>query len=376
MSDHPGVGLLCRLLREEPFAWPTLDADSAGRLYDTARAHGVHLLLAGRLGERGWGDCPPAFRDRLAGSLRSQLAVDEITRRELVRVLAALAAAGVDAVLVKGAALAFTHYPDPVLRPRVDTDLLIDAGGRERASATLEAMGYHGLPSQAGELVIYQAPYAKTDAHGVHHVVDLHWKVSNPQVFASALTYDEVRAEAVDLPQLGDRARGAGAVHALALACIHRVAHHADHERLIWLYDMHLLAARLTEDERHRFLQFAAARQILAVCAAGVAQAHRRFGGAGTHRLAELIAAHGVPDGEPGAPYLGGAMRKIDVLASDLHALNWSARIRLLREHLVPPRAHMRQVYGVSGAALPLMYVWRIARGARSWWRKGQHQGP
>ena len=43
--------------------------------------------------------------------------------------------------------------------------------------------------------------------------------------------------------------RGLSPVHALLVACIHRVAHHRGTERLIWLLDIHLLASRLEERE-------------------------------------------------------------------------------------------------------------------------------
>ena len=37
-------------------------------------------------------------------------------------------------------------------------------------------------------------------------------------------------------------------VNALVLACIHRLAHHQGRDRLVWLYDIHLLAGRLAGD--------------------------------------------------------------------------------------------------------------------------------
>src|SRR5438128_11728568 len=103
MTDLASIDLLCSVLRDEPFVWPGLDAEAAGRLYDTARHHGVHLLVADRLWRRGRMDsCPAPLRDRLAASLRSQLAFEMIARRELQALLAAWCMAGIHPLLFKG----------------------------------------------------------------------------------------------------------------------------------------------------------------------------------------------------------------------------------------------------------------------------------
>ena len=78
---------------------------------------------------------------------------------------------------------------------------------------------------------------------------------------------------------------------ALAIACIHRVAHHGDEQRLIWLYDIHLLAGALTAAEAEDFLSLAAAKRIRAVCARGCSLAHARFGTSFPTDLADRLAA-------------------------------------------------------------------------------------
>jgi Uncharacterised nucleotidyltransferase len=371
VTDSPWLELFCRILRDEPFVWPELDPDAARRLYDAAREHGVHLLLAERCGTTA-DDCPPALRDRLAASLRNQLAVEEIVGQELRTVLAALGEAGIQPLLFKGTALAFTDYRDPVLRPRADTDVLVDGRARHAAVAAMERLGYRRTPFQSGELVMYQVPYGRTDRYGVRHTVDLHWQISNPQVFARAMRPADLLASSVRVSQLGDMARAPCAADSLALACVHRVAHHGDEDRLIWSYDVHLLAERLTGSERQDFVLSAAARQLTVVCAHELSRAQRRFHGRGTRVLLERLGARASTGGEPSEPYVAGRMRKIDVLISDLHALGgWRQRVMLLREHLFPPRAYMRQVYGESSAIfLPVLYVWRMARGAWAFCRR------
>jgi hypothetical protein len=64
----------------------------------------------------------------------------------LVSTIRALRTAGVEVVALKGAALAFFHYPDPALRPMGDLDLLLrDPGDLARATEVLTGGGWRAL---------------------------------------------------------------------------------------------------------------------------------------------------------------------------------------------------------------------------------------
>ena len=364
-------------LRDVGFRWPELDDAEAAELCDVARAHGVHLLLAeGMLAAplEDSASAGPAQR-RLFAALRNQLALEAIARAELSSVLDAVHHAGVAPLLFKGTALAYTHYPYPHVRPRADTDLFVDPARAASVGAVLERMGYTQAPLVTGDLVMYQAVYSRTDARGVPHTIDLHWRISNPQIFAQTFDAEELSAGAIAVPALGSAARAVGAVHALAIACIHRVAHHAEDDRLIWIYDIHLLAEHLNAADRERFVSMAAAKHVVAVCADGLALAHQTFGGAATASLLAQLTPSNAPH-EASAVYLVSGRRKVDVLVSDLRALTrWKDRSKLIREHLLPSAKYMRETYGVRAPALlPFYYVWRIVRGASEWFRSGPKQ--
>jgi len=67
-------------------------------------------------------------------------------RTTLEEAVCALRAAGLEVVALKGAALAFFHYPDPVLRPMGDLDLLLrDPGDLARATEALAGAGWRAL---------------------------------------------------------------------------------------------------------------------------------------------------------------------------------------------------------------------------------------
>jgi hypothetical protein len=60
----------------------------------------------------------------------------------LERVLGSFAASGVRALVLKGAALALAHYPDPALRPMGDLDLLVPRSQWGEAVRALEALDW------------------------------------------------------------------------------------------------------------------------------------------------------------------------------------------------------------------------------------------
>ena len=347
----PLADQLCALVAQ-PGAGPV-----TGELIALARRHRVHLLLGDRIAD------PGLVRER-----RAAAAIEALREAELRRVLAALAAGGVPSVLFKGAAISRTHYRSPELRPRSDTDLLVPAARRQAAAGVLDTLGYRRAVETDGELIASQFHCAFVDRAQLSHALDVHWRISNAIAFAEVLSFDEIAAEATALPGLGPDAAGPSAVHSLLLACVHRIAHHPDSSDLLWLYDIHLLADRLTPGEQRRFVRLASDRGVRAVCACSLDDAALAFGG-GAGGLAAGVAP---PAGavEPTAAFLAARRRPVDLLTADLRALGWPQRLQLLREHVFPRREYMFARYGTRRASsLPWLYVRRIVAGAPKWFR-------
>jgi hypothetical protein len=331
---------------------------------DLAETHGVLPLIAERLTP----DVPAVLRARVERQAAAHVATDLLREDELRRVVTAFDACGVQALLFKGSHLAYRYYERPDLRVRTDTDVLVHEEDRGRAEAALVRLGYTFTRSMAGDLVMPQRTYVKQQLGVVSHAVDLHWRVANPQAFGGMLTFDELWSDAERVPALGPMAWGPSAVHALLIACVHRVAHHADSDCLVWLYDIHLVGGRLQPREWMAFVELAADRGVAGICRVSLERAHARFPmsipGNVLPRLEHLARVRG----ERTNMYLG-ARRRIAAVLDDLRLLpSWAARLRLLREHVFPPPLYMREVYAPSsGAPLPVLYVQRVARGARKW---------
>jgi hypothetical protein len=343
---------LIRCLRDPRYRGPW-----SNDLLACARANRVHLLLADRTGI-----------GPLQADLRAATALEAARERELRQVLAALASVGVRPVLLKGVVLSRTHYARPELRPRTDTDLIIPTSACNATARALIELGYERVPEAGGSLTTGQFHLHKHDALGLFHALDVHSQISNVRAFANVLCYAELVRDARPVPSLGPHAWGPSPVHALMIACVHRVAHHGNTGSLLWLLDVSLLARSLQPHERDCFAALTGARGIRAVCRSTLMLADAAFGGIDADWLASLP----TETVEPTAAFLRGPMRLIDILKQDLLASPrlWQ-RLQIVGEHLFPSSSFMYTRYGTRRKfKLPFLYAHRIVTGMPKWFRR------
>ena len=358
---------LAAVLRGERVSWRSLAVEPAAFLAGCAEEDLTGLV---QHQVAGWPsvDWPPGICEELTREARAGAVREALRRREVVAVLDALAARDVYPILLKGTPLAYTVYEDASLRARSDTDLLVPQARTDAVRRVMTGLGYTATNYSDGDLLFRQFEFAREDAFGVAHAFDFHWKISTESAFADLLSYDELAGEAVPVPALGPRARAAGAVHALLLACVHPVMHHRNVERLLWLQDVRLLVSRLSLDELGRFAGLATRKSVAAICAHELALARSRLGAAVPGWVMAILTAPGqVP--ERSASYLEPGRRWSDELLSNVRGLpRWADRLRLLREVAFPASGYMLRAYrldGVTaaGALLPALYIHRGVRG-------------
>lgn len=293
--------------------------------------------------------------------------IDAVRVRELGSILRPLENGGAMPLVFKGAALAHTHYAESWQRPRADADVLIAPESRERAFAILRRFGYTQPIFISGDLIMYQAPFARVDRLGIEHVLDIHWRIANPQLVSHVLTYHELVERCVIVHVHDYAMRVPSAVDSLLIACVHRAAHHPDVERPYWIEDIHRLASGLERSEWLVFTARAAERSVRAICLQGLKRAEALFQ---TALPPDVLATLSAGPAEASAVFVREGVRPIDRLAVDLRALGPVGAARLLREHLLPPAHYMKAKYGVtSRASLPALYVSRAWNGIRKWWR-------
>lgn len=373
MSDF--AKLIGALLRGERVAWiETGDGMAASRFIAAARFHGVLPLLDRRFAESsdGW---PDEIVHACRRSALYEAMLDLARRAELSWVLEALYEAGIPPLVLKGSALAYTHYANPALRPRSDTDVLIPPDARGRASQVLRDLGYMPGGGMTGALVSYQSTWSRQDGVGATHHLDIHWRINNSQILAKLLSYTECEASSIEVPALGRYARGLGSVLAALFACMHRAGHrnapvYVDGivydalDRLIWLYDIHLLCSGMSEREMADLVARAEEKRLRAICLDALESANRYFATPILPTHMQRLARPGPK--EPSAFYLyAGPARQ---MLGDLFAIeSMAGRIRWLGEVAFPSREYMRRGYADSpNAWLPVLYA---RRGVRGLWR-------
>lgn len=383
--------LLCVLLRGEAAAWPRRGQDSFAAAFLARSAyHGVQALLSARWKQGGrplsWG-WPKGVLDACANRAFAQ-AMWELRHRWLLgRVLARLSEIGVSPILFKGTALAYDLYPAPFLRERGDTDLLVLPRERDPVIRALEALGLTRVPNVSGEWISYEAGFGWIDPVSRQmHLLDLHWKVNNSellsQLLSQLLSYEELRAQIQPLPALCAEAVALKPVYALLLACIHRGVHkqqpfyvdgvaHYGGDRLIWLYDIHLLLGRLSPTQHREFVELAERKGLRATCREGVKRALSLLPTAVPEESYRLL-------DRPGSP--GPADRYLDASSSWQFRANFRAipglrnKLKFLAELGFPPESYMRWKYAGSGPGwLPWLYLRRARAGI---WKSRRARNP
>ena len=337
------------------------------QIVQSAIEHGVAPLLHHELSQSAsWAEYPAHFRELLTRPARQTMALDMLREQDLGPLLDQLAAAGIRYLLIKGAGLAFTHYQRPYLRDRCDTDILFpDLGAFEQAWALFESLGYQRRNTLSGEFVGYQHCCWRTLGPGVHQVLDCHIKINDYLFYADAFGFEELMEHSVSVSSLAESARTLGPVHALLMACMHRVATIplGNAGRLIWLFDMHLLAVSFNGAEWRQFLELARDRSICGTCKHSLDAAGEFFPLAVP---AEVMA--GLDKAAESEPFKPGEEMKrwqyyFQVFKSTRGVGN---KARLIREHFFPSADYLMAKYQTRNRlALPFLYVYRVFAGLK-----------
>lgn len=353
-------------------AWPLVATPDDDRAFSEAMAlHGMAPMLYQRAAIAGaaW---PASVLETLRSAALLAAAAEPLRLQDLALLLEAFQANALDVLVIKGSALAHQIYPTPEQRPRADTDLLVRRSEAERARALLRSLGYAGRVTSGDPLANRQQAFARVDPFGIEHVYDLHWDVANTPVVRDVFSFEELWSRAVPVPALSPHAFAPSLPDALLLACVHRAAHHHDSERLIWLYDIFLLAGLLTDGERAEFRRQAERRGVSAICARSLVLSEEWFAPA-VNDWTSRWNAEAMHASEPSARFLDRSRRQVSVLAEDLRALGWRERLQRIRDLAFPPAEYMRASFpSASPLLLPTLYVVRGVRGVARLFRRVQ----
>lgn len=325
---------------------------------------GLMLQRAGALGV----EFPPVTFRFLKCQAGSVAARNIGLMAELRRLTAALKRAGVDVMLLKGAALQLTIYDRPDLRPMSDLDVLVRLEQVDRAMAALEGAncrrGFELIRPDFFPEYYYEVEYL-TDAPAPARI-DLHARPLRPLRYACTLDEAAFWNDAV-------AADGADArVPAYSTMLLHLAAHAAFHDcdRLIWLYDIKRWVERYRDRiDWSRAVCDAERWRLTAAVHAAMSRAMAVFGAFGAEAFVEELAACGSSWRD--RVVLAQAPR--DASTPVRHVLiNWLTTPGLVRStryvlaHVRPGKAHLAALYPYRHTGWTVCaHVCRVARALR-----------
>ncbi len=328
------------------------------------RNDGIQLLIYEKIANSSeWKNRPLGLIEALSAAAKNDAIIDGLRQQDFVQLAQTLSEKGIEPILLKGAALSLSHYPASYLRTRSDTDFFIPENSIENLRRIASDQGYRFEEFMGGKFTQYQQSFSGKDALGVNHIYDAHWRLCNPQLFAGVLSYEEVLEQAVSVEIFGLKIKIISPEHALLHACIHRIAHHYDEQKLIWLYDIHLLLNRQNDEARDAFYKLAHHKEMRAVCYQGFIHAQNWFQTPIPEGWLALFKT-GVTE-EKSAKFITLKPRIWDVFFNNFSALGgWQKRLRFVWEQFFPSRGFMIQKYSIKNTVfLPWFYCYRLVAG-------------
>lgn len=322
--------------------WPAQWAQDAGFADGVATRiifHGIALVLLRDTGKLAtW---PETVRTAIREEARAQAFWETGHRTVLLRMLAALKHAGAHGTITKGSALAYAVYPEPALRRRGDSDILLAGAPRNAVRRALRAAGFQ----QRGDTRPLQESWAAECSLGFIHQFDLHWRINASATLAGALERAGIGTRSALLPRLSEDARGIAPADNLILVALNRASHETfgyqsgrhklfDQDRLIWALDVDLLCRTFTLQDWNSLLAASATSGTGPLVANALAFAARTLETPIPDTVARSLEA------QPGNPqlleYLGQAS-SLDRLKGDLGSSpGLLAKLRLVGYHLFP----------------------------------------
>lgn len=355
--------------------WAALTAADWRHLVRQAHLHGVAPLLAHHLEQAGWPEpLPDAVRHALRHALYQTTASNTLLYRELGRIVDCLHQQNIPVVVLKGAALAQTHYAHIGLRPMLDLDLLLPRSHLAQAIQALWALDYVQIPEPGMGFYQISKHHMLRNNHAPHLLVELHGRLvaSDADRRAPPMDWFWEQTETWPTPAAWPVPASAGQMLQLTPTAnllyltAHMMLQHAQAEiRLGWLYDLHLLVTRdASRIDWNEGVRQAAAFHWGGILQQTLQQAQACFGTSSPPGLLDRLAALHAADTQPVAtrPAHPLQTRPAAFWHSFVHR-SWAGRLQSLWNALFPSHAYLSWRYQLAWPRWlwPLAYPYRWA---------------
>ena len=348
--------------------WSGWSVDAWSDFYDLAKAQGVAPLVYWTFKGDDWPDgSPREVHTRFTKAYYETSAYNQLLYRELERILVLLNEADVPVVVLKGAALAESLYPDIGLRPMNDLDLLIHRNDLIKASDSIKSLGYlvESTERFPGVGLFYDHEKSFRNLSNDNLVIELHWGLiagdadwRSPAVDWFFGQTEKVNAKNIPL----SFAILNTPTHLIYLSAHQMLQHGEEQARLCWLYDLHLLICQDGNEIDWRKL-FTDANQFHwgPVIGSALREVHMLFGTPLPDNFDILVNEYQdqrtlVLLERRSHPPESRLMREF----RRIQTLNWRARILFVLAIICPSPSHIKRHYHPKPSWLwPLYYFYR-----------------
>ena len=319
--------------------------------------HGITMLADH------FGTLPKRLSPIIAQRKAMMAANDSLKQIELIGLFDAFADAELkECVLFKGSALAYTLYASPWLRPRSDSDILINPIHKEAFDQVFTALGYQKQFAIEGKYVSYQSTYSKALVGKSAINIDLHWRINNRQILANSYNAKELREHGQPLTELSSNITTPCAADCLLISSLHRLGHHQSEERLAWLYDIHLLASSLTDSDWQHLIEQAQGKQLCAITLDALEHCETLLNTATPALVLAQLSERAQQVAEPSQLFLQRDLPERVLFWNDVKAMpSFADKLGLLLETFIPSPRYIRQQMNTKSALWG--YLKRFIRG-------------
>jgi len=367
---------LAKIIRGLVDVWPA-DWHEEGQMlvWDRICFHGIASLVAEQISHGA--DWPGELKRKVIEEAQLQAFWEETHRNLLKKVFARLGRCEVDALVMKGTALAYSLYEEPCWRRRGDTDLLVNKTDLSVTREVLQAIGM--VPRMDPQGLIFQETWLFDTGIGIIHPIDLHWQPNDSPVVQKVLRIDEVFAGSSSLPRLAPEA-AAPPLPLTFIQCSINQAWHAMHGylvdgiaqtgdgRLIWAWDNHLMARAFSQQDWERLVDISIDRGVAPIVLQALNLAAK---GCDTDLPADVLSQLREAKGDPVIMQRMRESDQVELVKLDLRALTSpKAKIAFLLGQAFPNRRHLELKYPEQSSWPTLiLHARRLGEAALRWLR-------
>jgi len=293
------------------------------------------------------------LNDALSVRAKTSIATEMARAHELGLLISAFNEKKTPLLIFKGTALAYRSYKNPWQRPRGDTDVLIDRTQLKQIRSIFKELGYKEAVAVSGKYISYQTSFTKVVTPDFIHTLDVHWRINNRQILSNCYDLISINGKPANTPCRID---------SILLAAIHRKGHHAETERLIWLYDIHVVSESLSEKQWLELAAKARSKKIAALTLNALEMTHELLDTKIPRVVFKTLKHESVKD-EVSKVFLNEKKSELAVFWTDMkHGLpDWSSRLTLLKEHIIPSKDYLE--HKSQGNSVFITFIKRVFSG-------------